>query len=235
MLVLNEGERTYAIDRLGIDPDRIRVTSNGLSDGFLRAARSTNVRAGNTAIAFVGVYRGLKGVDYGSPAVADAMSIHERLTVSFLGTDVPRERVLSDFPAPLHERITTVERYRRDELPSLLEGHGIILFPSLSEGFPIALLEGMACGLAPIATRIPGAMRLASDQRNALLVPVHDSSSISAAIRRLLDDSVLLPRLQAEARRTAGEFSWETIGMQTLDFYREALARRDHSGAPEVV
>lgn len=234
VLVLNDGERTYAIERLGIDPDRIRLASNGLSDWFLKAARSTNVIAGNTAIACVGVYRGLKGVDYGSPALAHAMSLHQGLTVSFLGTDTPRARVLDDFPAALHERIATVERYGRDELPGLLEGHGIILFPSLSEGFPIALLEGMACGLAPIATRIPGAMRLASDQRNALLVPVHDSPAISTAILRLLDDLDLLRRLQAEARRTAGEFSWETIGRQTLDFYREALARRDRSEAANV-
>jgi glycosyltransferase involved in cell wall biosynthesis len=233
VLLLSDGERAYAVEKLGIPPDRIRLTASGVDDSFLEAARSTNVRPGNTAIACVGVYRGLKGVDYGSRALAEAMGVQQGLTVSFLGTGVPRERVLSDFPAALHERVATVERYGRDELPGLLEGHGIILFPSLSEGCPKGLLESMACGLAPVAARSEGAQRLVSDQRNGLLVPLYDSPAISAAILRLLGDPTLLRRFQTEARRRATAFSWRSIGAETLEHYREALARRQRSDAPQ--
>jgi glycosyltransferase involved in cell wall biosynthesis len=231
VLVLNDGDRIYAEERLGIAPDRIRLTANGLPGWYLDSARSTNVISGNTAIAFVGGYRMMKGVEYGSRALASVMRARPALTVSFLGTAAPRDRVLSDFPAALHDRITTVERYRRDELPDLLEGHGIMLFPSLSEGFSVALLESMACGLTPIATPLDGTMRLVSDQHNGLLVPLHDSSAISAAILRLLGDPALLRHLQVEARRTTSEFSWSSIGAQTLDLYREGLARRQSLGS----
>jgi glycosyltransferase involved in cell wall biosynthesis len=231
VLVLNEEERAYMIERLGIAPDRIRFTANGVPDWYLKAARSTNVIAGNTAIASVGAYRPMKGVEYGSGALVSVMNAHPELTVSFVGTGIPRELVLSDFPAALHDRITTAQDYRREDLPALLDGHGIMLLPSLTEGFPVSLLEGMACGLAPIATRIAGALRLVSDQRNGLLVPLYDSSAITAAIQRLLGDSTFLRRLQGEARRTASEFSWSSVGAQTLDVYREALERRQPAGS----
>lgn len=226
VLALNERERNYAIERLGVDPDRVRLIANGVKSDFLESAATVNRASGSTSVAYVGEYREMKGVEYGSRAMAGAMRTHPDLRVSFIGAGVPRAQILERFPAELHARVATTERYRRDDLPGLLEGHGVLLFPSLSEGFGKALLEGMACGLAPVAARSAGAEQLIEDGVNGLLVPTYDAEGLEAAILRLLDDRALLQRLQARARDAAARYSWSTVATRTLDLYREALDRR---------
>lgn len=226
VLALNERERDYAVERLGVDDNRIRLVSNGVESEFLDRAAAVNRVGGSTSLAYVGEYREMKGVEYGTRAMVGAMQARADLRVSFIGTGVPQARVLEQFPADLHSRVTVKERFRRDELPDLLEGQGILLFPSLSEGFGKALLEGMACGLAPVAARSAGAEQLVDDERNGLLVSTHDAKALEAAVLRLLDDRDLLQRLQAEARRSAAQYSWSRVAAKTLDFYREALERR---------
>ena len=226
VMVLNDTERDYATERLGVPPERVWLTANGLPEKLLDSARSTNLTEGHTAVAYVGEYRIMKGVEYGSRALVDVMGEQPELRVSFIGTGVPRERVLRPFPSSLHERISTIERFQRGELPSLLEGHGILLFPSLSEGFSLALLESMACGLAPVAAANVGAKQIVKSEQNGLLVPLSDAPALAAALRRLLGDTALLRRLQADARGTALRYSWKSVGSERIAAYREALARR---------
>lgn len=227
IFVLNETEREYVIDRLGIPAERVCLTTNGLRDELLEVARATNAGDGaRTDVAYVGNYREMKGVEYGAQALTPAMRAHPELRASFLGTGVPRERVLADYPADLHERIETVEHYNRPDLPRLLEGHGIFLFPSLTEGFSVALIEAMACGLAPVAAANQGAKQTVKSGQNGLLVPPADSTALETELGRLLDDAPLRERLQAEARRTGLRHSWSAIAAERVEAYRTALARR---------
>jgi glycosyltransferase involved in cell wall biosynthesis len=226
VFVLNDTEREYVIDRLGIDPERVALTANGLTPRFLDLARSANTSGARTSIACLGGYLEMKGVEYGARALTGVLETYPQLTASFFGTGVPREEVLRRFPRRLHRRITTVERYRRDELPKLLDGHGILLFPSLSEGFGLALLEAMACGLAPVAAASDGAGQIVKSDHNGLLAAAADAQALRAALVRLLQDRVLLDRLQVEARRSAERYSWRRIAAERLDAYREALERR---------
>jgi glycosyltransferase involved in cell wall biosynthesis len=226
VLVLNDTEHAYVTKRLGVPDERVRLTTNGLRDGFLDTARTINLGGDRSAIAYVGEYRVMKGVAYGARALTGVMADHPEATVSFIGTGVPREQVLAEFPPELHARIKTIERYERPELPNILEGHGILLFPSLSEGFSLALLESMACGLAPVAAANVGAKQIVKPERSGLLVPLADAGALEAALRQLLDDPSLLKRLQEEARKVALGHSWNHIAEERVEDYREALARR---------
>jgi len=227
IFVLNESEREYVITRLGIPAERVHLTANGLRDGLLEAAGATNAGSdARTDVAYVGNYRTMKGIKYGAEALTASMRSHPDLKASFLGTGVPRERVLADYPQDLHARLKTVESYNRPDLPGLLEGHGILLFPSLSEGFSVALIEAMACGLAPVAAANQGAKQAVEHEQNGLLVPLSDGAALEAELRRLLDDAPLRERLQAEARKKGLSHSWSTIAAERVEDYRWALEHR---------
>jgi glycosyltransferase involved in cell wall biosynthesis len=230
VLALNWEERDYAIERLGIDPQRIEIVANGLDERFCASASRVNLTPGARSIAYVGAYREMKGVEYASEALVEVMRQVPDVTVSFLGGEVPREQVLSRFPADLHARIATVECYRRQDLPQLLEGHGILLFPSLSEGFGNALVEGMACGLAPVAARSAGAEQIVSAEQDGLLVPRFDAAAMARETLRLLDSRELRERLQGAARGAAERYAMEGVATRTLSLYERAIERRQGAG-----
>jgi glycosyltransferase involved in cell wall biosynthesis len=226
VFVLSEAERDHAVRRLGIEPGRVRLTANGVPDSFLAKAKETNGDAGGPAVAWVGAHRASKGVEHGSAALVAAMEAEPELRVSFFGPGVPVATVLERFPTHLHPRVRVVERYHREELPTLLCGHSIAFIPSLSEGFSLALVEVMACGLAPVASDIPGNRETIVDGENGLLIPPGDAAAATAAIRRLRGDSELLERLRETARAVGERYSWQRIAADTASAYEEALARR---------
>jgi glycosyltransferase involved in cell wall biosynthesis len=226
VLALNAEERDYTIERLGIDPERIEIVANGLDERFCASACRVNLTPGARSIAYVGAYREMKGVEYASEALVEVMRQVPDVTASFLGVEVPREQVLERFPADLHERIATVDCYRRQDLPELLEGHGILLFPSLSEGFGNALVEGMACGLAPVAARSAGAAQIVVPEEDGLLVSRFDAAAMAQETLRLLESQELRERLQVAARGAADRYAMEAVATRTLGLYEQAIERR---------
>jgi glycosyltransferase involved in cell wall biosynthesis len=85
----------------------------------------------------------------------------------------------------------------------------------------------MACGLAPVTTTTPGPMEIVRDGVNGLLVPPRDSEALANALDRLIEEPALLERLRSGAHETAQRYTWERIGDETLQLYRERLGRDD--------
>jgi glycosyltransferase involved in cell wall biosynthesis len=138
--------------------------------------------------------------------------------------------VLADFPAAVHPRVAVVSKYRREELPSLLAGHVVVVSATLKEGFGLGILEGMACGLTTVTADAAGPLQYTRDGENGLIVPRADAPAMAAALEQLIAEPSLLSRLRENAHATAQRYSWKRIAPETLDLYREALASRT-SGA----
>jgi glycosyltransferase involved in cell wall biosynthesis len=75
----------------------------------------------------------------------------------------------------------------------------IFLLPSHAEGFPNALVEAMALGLAPIVTPV-GAIPEIVEGTNAPVVPAKDARALANAIARLVSDSALRARIGKASR-----------------------------------
>jgi glycosyltransferase involved in cell wall biosynthesis len=71
---------------------------------------------------------------------------------------------------------------------ALLQSADILVLPSYTEGLPNAVLEGMASGLAVIATPVGGIPGLVENEYNGLLVPPRDRMALAAAMRALATD-----------------------------------------------
>lgn len=87
-------------------------------------------------------------------------------------------------------------------------GLDIVVVPSVLEGHPIVLLEAMAVGAAVVATDIPGCRETFTHGTEGLLVPPRSPEAIAEAVVLLLDSPQLRARLGAGARdRITGDFS----------------------------
>ena len=108
------------------------------------------------------------------------------------------------------------------QLEDLYRAADAFVFPSLSEGFGLPVLEAMARGI-PVATSSRTSLaEVAGDA--ALLFDPEDERSIAAAIDRLLHEPGLADRLAAAGTRQAARFTWEATAAATVASYRRALA-----------
>jgi N-acetyl-alpha-D-glucosaminyl L-malate synthase BshA len=103
----------------------------------------------------------------------------------------------------------------------------VLLMPSEMESFGLVSLEAMACGVAPVATRVGGVPELIVHGKSGFMEPAGDVAAQAARVVELLTDDALHQRITAAGRRRAmDEFSTEKIIPQYESYYREVIARR---------
>jgi glycosyltransferase involved in cell wall biosynthesis len=228
VFMLNQRDAEYASKHLSVDSKKIHILPNGIPSYFLNLPIdfTNETSTDRTTIAQVGSYIPRKGTHYGIPALIEVLSRHSAVNVRFFGTGCSSDQVYADFPESLHSRIEVISSYEHRNLPNLLRGCHILLFPSLSEGFPLSIPEAMACGLVPICTDIPGATEIVIHEQNGLLVPARNSLAIAEALEKLILNSPDRHRLRQNAYRTAQNYGWHTIAKRRLDIYEAALAHR---------
>jgi glycosyltransferase involved in cell wall biosynthesis len=223
-LFLNCADAETAITIFGVQPERAEVVRNGISNSLIgRSIPSPS--SGARRIAVIGSYIPRKGTVHIAAALNIWLRRHPDWAVTFLGTGVAKSRILADYDPVLHGQISTIERYANDDLPVLLLGHHVHLFPTLAEGAPLSLLEAMACGLVPVASAVPGVIETLRHGENSLLVPPGEPEPIVAALDQLANDPTLLDRLRVNAHSAAQSFSWSTVAAEQMTIYEAHLDR----------
>ena len=226
---LNSSEREWLLEHRWCEPANVLVVSNGMEKEFLSApAQARDVER----LAFVAQWIPRKGIRDLVQAFSSLAAAHPRLQLACVGTGQPADVVKAAFPAGVRERVMVFPSVDRVELLSLLRSADIFVFPSLFEGFSGALLEGMAAGLAVVATPAGAAKDLLEDRRNALVVPCADAAALAHAVQELIDDAPLRGRLGRAARESASRYSWDDVNSE---YEAHVLAAYDRSRATGTV
>jgi len=89
------------------------------------------------------------------------------------------------------------------DVPALLNGFDLSVFPSLWEGTPLTVFEALAAGRPILATDADGLLDVLRDGTNARIVPKRDAGALANAIVALMDRPEERAQLSAAARETA--------------------------------
>lgn len=108
------------------------------------------------------------------------------------------------------------------EMPALYRLGDVFVFPSIREGFGIALIEAMASGVPVVASAHPPFTEFLMHGDDALLVEPHDWDTIAEAMRILRDEETRA-RLRAAALATARSYTWKRSARAALAVYHEYL------------
>ena len=123
----------------------------------------------------------------------------------------------------LEASVRFVGYVNRADLPALLSGASLFVFPSLYEGFGFPVLEAMACETPVICSNASSLPEVAGDA--ALLIDPLDTPAWTAAMYAVLRDADLAARLVDAGRRNVQRFSWGRAARQALDVLEEAGRR----------
>jgi glycosyltransferase involved in cell wall biosynthesis len=99
----------------------------------------------------------------------------------------------------------------------VLQTSRIFVLPSRFEGMPNAMLEAMACGLAPIVTDAsPGPLECVKSEETGLVVKSEDVPAIAAAMLRLARNDNQTALLARQAMAYVKEHDWAVVERQWL-------------------
>jgi glycosyltransferase involved in cell wall biosynthesis len=206
---------------------RVTLVPNGVDAGcFAPAPPDPRLRAAfgldeRPVIGFVGEARAKKGL--GALLLAFAEVARRRPAQLLLvggarADDKDLVRVFRQQNPGLKVRLVPYDQPK--DMPACYNLIDVLALPSVRDGLPNALLEGMACARAVVGTLAGGIPDALRDGENGRLVPIGDVGALAGAIDDLLDDPEERARLGANARATVmREFPPEREVARTLEVY----------------
>ncbi len=100
------------------------------------------------------------------------------------------------------------------DLPYLIKGADVFVYPSLYEGFGMPILEAMNLGVPVVTSNTSALPEIAGEA--ALLVDPKSPDEIAKAIYKLIEDEDFKDRLVRKGLKQAKKFSWEKCAKETL-------------------
>jgi len=192
------------------------------------AAQSASERLARKEICFIGMWGLRKGARDWPEIVRAILNSVPNARFAFLGTMTDEQTVLGDLQLAPSESIRCLTSYDPKELPQLIGGSAVGLFPSYIEGFGLSVLEQLACGIPTIAYDVPGPRHIFNGTGPKFLVPVGNVKAMTARALDILRMSEAdYSALSAKCRQIAAQFRWEQIAADTIREYTAALPQQN--------
>jgi len=220
----NKGTVLGAGSCCGVDVKRFRPPTN---DERASSRASLGLTEGDIVIGFVGRLAVDKGIQELAEATRNAHALNQNFKLVLVGPI--EEEDAGSLTQTLKELGDTPWVTLTGALTNARAAYwafDIFCSPSYREGFPIAILEAQACGLAVITTKATGCLDSIEPDTTGLLVNAQDVSSLHSAIQELEDNQSKRKTMGAAARKRAmSEFNMTMVQARFIDYLDEiALA-----------
>jgi glycosyltransferase involved in cell wall biosynthesis len=150
-----------------------------------------------------------------------ASTVREGFELHLVG-DGPLKKDLMAYASslPVGTRISWHPWCDRATLRNHFRSSHCLLNPSLYEGMPNVVLEGMACGLPVIASRVIGNEEVVRDGVTGFLFSLTDPRGLQQALSAALRRRDLVREMGEAARQwTEEHFSWSQVARQYLELF----------------
>jgi glycogen(starch) synthase len=216
--------------RLGAQPDKISIIPNGvnverfrpfpLSESYYNKLGISKI---NKVITFVGRLHPTHGTELLMNAIPQVIRVHPNSIFVIAGSG-PLDSYVSVFLKNNGlDRYVRVLGYRED-VPELLNIADVVVYPALSVGMPLTVMEAMACGKSVVAFDVEGNREIIVDGKTGFLVQERSPSGLAEAMNRGLSNPDLLSDVGKNARAfVEPNYSWRKVSERVEEVYRKML------------
>ncbi|HUI78290.1 MAG TPA: glycosyltransferase [Bryobacteraceae bacterium] len=229
VITVSDGLRALAVE-LGADPAVVKTVPNGINDRiFYRRDREECRRAHEIPKdALVVLSAGDLARNKGHHRVIEALR-------SLVDDGLPAHLLIAggvgrsgQYAATLRTRVTELgleDRVRfvgtapQNTLAELMSAADVFCLASTSEGWPNVVNEALACGTPVVSTDVGAVRQMLPSVRFGTVVPVNDSPSLAAALRKALTSTWD----HAAISRWGRSRSWDQVAKEVLEEAAQAV------------
>lgn len=230
IVTVSEFSRRQLASALGIPAERIEVVPNGVDEKFVAAPADAALKAryglGDGPVAlFLGGLKPRKNLPFLLDVWRDVVVVRPEATLVVAGDGPLGDEVRRQARAMgLGPRVVFTGRLPEADKVAHYNLADIFLFPSLLEGFGLAVGEAMSCGLPVIASDEGALPELVAHGQGGFVCRGGDRATFVEATLRLIDQRELRRRFGAFNRgRVDRHFRWSRAARRVLDVYEEVV------------
>jgi glycosyltransferase involved in cell wall biosynthesis len=237
-IILSEASRRTLIERHKIPPEKIVKIHNGIEieeyhpdikevrNKKLELRRELGLKSDVPVIGAIGRLVWQKGFEYLIRAIPQVIEAFPEAKFLIVG-EGPLRRRLEELSERLKIEDNIIFTGFRSDIKDILATIELLAIPSLLEGLPIVLLEGMAMAKPIVATRIDGMTEVLENSETGLLVPAKNPHKLAEAIIEILKNKTKADLLGQNARKIVEEkFSVKKMVEQTELVYEKLLTEK---------
>lgn len=237
---VSEALRRWFLERTSLTPARTAVVHNGIDPARFAPTRDRSfrdeigARPDQILVGAIGNLRRSK--DY--PTLLRAAAVLHGATAAYRFVIVghTEERLYAELLALRAslglDDVVAFTGFRED-VERILNALDLFIITSNAEGFSLATVQAMACGVPVVATRCGGPEEIIDDGVTGILTEPGEPELLASAIQRLGHDADLRLRLTAAARGiAANRFSIDAMIRGYEALYEERMRKHPpHAGA----
>ena len=206
------GKITKLIQDSGVKKENIFELPSGVEASFILP--NSRLTDNKIKILYLGRYERRKGIEELNQAIQLYLNqdSENNLEFQFVGP-IPEDKKVNSSHCIYHGEIRD-----KAELKNKIQACDILICASWSEGMPNVILEGMACGLAIIATDV-GATSILVDEENGWLLPEPRVDLLQALFFEIsqLKTTSLDDKKEHSLNKIKNKFTWEKLITQLID------------------
>jgi glycosyltransferase-like protein len=206
--------------------DQLRASVGAAHRPLLLAVGGVEPRKGSDTL--MAALAGMKSTRSDPPVLA-VLGGH-----SFQDHRAYRDRVigsLGELSLELDKDVVLLGTVPDDDVPAWYAAADALAFPSVKEGFGLAVLEALSAGTPVVTSDLPVFREYLVHGHDALLVRVGDAPGLQSALSAVLDDAVLRAGLVRAGTRTAARFTWTRSAVRHRELYRSMVGRSSVGGS----
>jgi glycosyltransferase involved in cell wall biosynthesis len=229
IIAVSESTKKDLIERLNIDPEKISVIYEAVDDHLKGTFTEAEIELFKKAkhlperyFLYTGNMKPYKNI----PLILSALGILKKKNVlehkfviagrkdrffQLINREVKDKHLL--------DSVIFIDYVSDEELPLLLKGADIFIFPSLSEGFGLPPLETMSLGVPTIVSDASSLPEIVGD--GAIIINPQNPQDLAQAILSLLKDEDLRKKLSQKGIERSQTFSWIKAAEDTFKIYLE--------------
>lgn len=235
--VANAAQIPFLTDKLGCPPDKVRIIHNGVDPAVFEPRDDKSARQefgfaeSDPVVGIVAALRPEK--DHVTFLHAARIVVGNLPNAKFLIVgDGGARSELEAMCVELGIASNVCFAGTRDDVDRLLRAIDVFTLCSVTECFPISLLEAMACGRPAVCTDVGGIGEMLDDGVSGYLVPVRNPQALAARLTFLLSNPDVARRFGlAGRRRVESDFDLDRSIVAAERALEDVVYGRGKSGA----
>jgi len=220
--------------KAGAPASKIHIIPNGVdiekfSSDRVNANTAKDMLGLNTTehvVLIVANFRPVKGYRFLVEAIPLILKDVPKTVFLFIGDGPEKPKIVRRIKElGVSDKAIFVGSVSPELMPLYYAAADIFVLPSISENFPLTVLEAMSSGKPIVATSTGAIPELVHEGVSGIVVKPMDSAALAKAIIKFLMDPSLRENAGRLSREIAKKYDWNVIAEKTLSLYNELLEK----------